>query len=42
MISIIHPENTPSMRVAERLGERLEGKTSLFEVDVLIYGVERP
>ena len=42
VISIIHPENTPSMRVAGRLGERLEGKTSLFDVDVLIYGMERP
>jgi RimJ/RimL family protein N-acetyltransferase len=42
VISIIDPENTPSMRVAERLGERLEGKTNLQEVDVLIYGIDRP
>ena len=27
VISLIHPDNKPSMRVAERLGERLEGHT---------------
>jgi hypothetical protein len=29
------------MKVAERLGERLEGKTQLFDRDVLIFGVDR-
>lgn len=43
VMSLIHPENTPSMRVAERLGERLVGKTRLLDKwDVLIYGVDRP
>ena len=42
VISLIYPENTPSMKVAERLGEKLEGKTRIFEWDVLIYGVDRP
>ena len=26
VISVIHPDNKPSIRVAERLGEKLEGK----------------
>lgn len=42
VISLIHPENTPSMKVAERLGEKLEGKARIFDWDVLIYGVDRP
>lgn len=42
VISLIHPDNTASMKVAERLGERLEGRTRIFEWDVLIYGVDRP
>ena len=41
VISLIHPDNVGSIRVAERLGERLEGKTELFGHDVLIYGIER-
>jgi RimJ/RimL family protein N-acetyltransferase len=42
VISVIHPENTASMKVAERLGERLERRTKVFGMDVLIYGIERP
>ena len=42
VISLIHPENKASIRVAERLGERLEGKTELLGHDVLIYGIDRP
>jgi RimJ/RimL family protein N-acetyltransferase len=42
VISLIHPDNAPSIKVAERLGETLEGQTRLFEWDVLIYGVSRP
>ena len=42
VISLIHPENTASIRVAERLGETLEGKTELLGHDVLIYGIDRP
>lgn len=41
VISLIHPDNTPSIRVAERLGEKLEGKTILIDHDVLIYGIDR-
>jgi RimJ/RimL family protein N-acetyltransferase len=39
VISLIYPANTASIRVAERLGETLEGRTTLFGHEVLIYGV---
>lgn len=39
VISLIHPDNTHSLAMAERLGERLEGKTTLFDREVLIYGI---
>jgi RimJ/RimL family protein N-acetyltransferase len=42
VISLIHPENKASIRVAERLGEKLEGKTELMGRDALIYGIDRP
>ncbi|HKY21839.1 MAG TPA: GNAT family N-acetyltransferase [Vicinamibacterales bacterium] len=42
VISLIHPENASSIRVAERLGERLEGQTRIVDCDVLIYGIDRP
>ena len=41
VISLIHPNNLASIRVAERLGEKLEGRTELFGHEVLIYGLER-
>ena len=42
VISLIHPDNTPSMRVAERIGEKFERHTRLSEWDVLVYGIARP
>jgi RimJ/RimL family protein N-acetyltransferase len=42
VISLIDPRNTNSIKVAERLGERVEGKTDLFGREVLIYGIDRP
>ena len=42
VISLIHPDNVPSMKVAERIGEKFERKTRLFEWDVLVYGIHRP
>jgi RimJ/RimL family protein N-acetyltransferase len=42
IISLIHPDNKNSIKVAERLGETLEGKTQLFGNEVLIYGIDRP
>lgn len=41
VISLIIPDNTPSIKVAERLGEKLEGKTELMGHEVLIYGIDR-
>jgi len=41
IISVIHPQNAASIRVAERLGEKLEGNTEIAGIPVLIYGVDR-
>ena len=41
VISLIHPDNAPSRRVAERLGERIEGETEVLTMPVLIYGIGR-
>jgi RimJ/RimL family protein N-acetyltransferase len=41
VISLIRPDNRPSIRVAERLGERREGQTNLFGHDALVYGIDR-
>jgi RimJ/RimL family protein N-acetyltransferase len=41
VISLINPENRPSIRVAERLGESLEGRAGLFGREMLIYGIDR-
>jgi RimJ/RimL family protein N-acetyltransferase len=38
VISLIHPDNTPSIRVAERIGERLE---RMLGADVCVYGIHR-
>jgi RimJ/RimL family protein N-acetyltransferase len=42
VISLIRPENKASIRVAERLGESLEGKTPLLGNEVFVYGISRP
>ena len=42
VISCIHPDNAPSIRVAERLGEKLEGEAEVLGTKVLVYGVDRP
>ena len=41
IISLIHPENLASIRVAERLGEKPEGRAELFGHEVLVYGIDR-
>lgn len=41
VISLIHTDNHRSMRVAERLGEKLEGQTELIGIPLLIYGIDR-
>jgi RimJ/RimL family protein N-acetyltransferase len=39
VISLIYPENTPSIRVAERLGERFEGTRVMYGTEVRVYGI---
>lgn len=41
VISLIHPDNHPSIRVAERLGESREGEAELYGRTVLVYGIRR-
>lgn len=41
LISIIHPENAASIRVAERLGETLERTWTLHGLELRIYGLHR-
>lgn len=41
VISLVNPENRRSIRVVERLGERLEGRTDLFGREMLLYGLDR-
>jgi RimJ/RimL family protein N-acetyltransferase len=41
VISLIHPENAASIRVAERIGERLQGRVEHMGREMLVYGVER-
>jgi RimJ/RimL family protein N-acetyltransferase len=42
VISLIHPENVASQRVARRLGEKPEGQTQIFGMPVVIWGIDRP
>ena len=42
VISLIHPDNKGSIRVAEKLGEKVEGQTEVMGINVLIYGIDRP
>ena len=41
IISLIHPENRPSIRVAERLGESLKDSIEFRNQRVLVYGIDR-
>lgn len=41
VISLIHPENRASMRVAERLGEKPDGRTEILGIPVIIFGVSK-
>ena len=43
IVSLIEPSNKHSIRVAEKLGERLEGDTSSCkQFDLLVYGADLP
>lgn len=41
VISLIRPENAASRRVAEKLGEKLEGTTEIFGSEAVVYGISR-
>jgi len=41
VISLIYAENAPSIRLAERLGERLMRETAMHGRRVLVYGIDR-
>lgn len=41
VISLIDPENTSSIRVAERIGEKVEGDVEVGGHRLLIYGISR-
>jgi RimJ/RimL family protein N-acetyltransferase len=41
VISLIHPENRASIRVAERLGESLQGRIDHHGREMLSYGIDR-
>jgi RimJ/RimL family protein N-acetyltransferase len=41
VISLIHPENQASVRVAERIGEHLQGRVDHFGREMLCYGIDR-
>ena len=38
----IHRDNRPSIRVAEKLGERAWGETRIKDMDVVVHRLERP
>ena len=40
--SLIHPDNAQSIRVAEKLGEKLEGRHSTRGFELLVYGADLP
>ena len=42
IISLIHPSNANSIRVAEKLGEKLEGHHQVRGFDLLVYGTDLP
>lgn len=41
VISLIHPDNRASIRVAERIGERPQGRTNLLGQEMLYYCIDR-
>jgi RimJ/RimL family protein N-acetyltransferase len=42
IVSLIHPDNVRSQRVAEKLGETVEGRFQLRQLDLLVYGSDLP
>jgi RimJ/RimL family protein N-acetyltransferase len=40
-LSLIHPDNAASVRVAERLGERFQGRSEVMGRTALVYAINR-
>jgi RimJ/RimL family protein N-acetyltransferase len=41
VISLIYPDNAPSIRLAQRLGERFEGPAEINSIKLLKYGIDK-
>lgn len=41
IISLIRPRNTASIRVAEKLGQRLQDRMEFYGQEALVYGIRR-
>ena len=41
VISLVRPENLVSIRLVQRLGESLEGRSVVLGTDYLVYGIDR-
>jgi len=41
LMSLVNPKNHASIRVAERIGERLEGRIDFLGRQFLLYGLDR-
>ncbi len=41
VISLIRPQNTASIRVAEKLGQRLQDRMDFYGEEALVYGIRR-
>ena len=41
VVSLIRPQNTPSIRVAEKIGEQLQDRMEFYGGEVLVYGLCR-
>ncbi|MEC4815567.1 MAG: GNAT family N-acetyltransferase [Scytonema sp. PMC 1069.18] len=41
IISLIRPQNAASIKVAQKLGEKLETTTEIFGSEALVYGISR-
>jgi hypothetical protein len=41
IVSLIHPENRASIRVAERIGETLQGRINHLGREMFCYGLDR-
>ena len=41
VVSLIRPQNAPSIRVAEKIGEQFQGRMEFYGREVLVYGISR-